>query len=251
MNAQDGTAAVVDPADAAPRAGGAGRRRASSPPGAAPATTSSSAPRPASGNFVYALDAFTGAVVDRWPEAVDGVYDIGPINGTLSVDYANGLIYFGSWATGTSPETLWCLEVGGPTDALKLKWKSAAPANVTTSPVLRGDRVYVGDTAATVWAVDAGDGLTAYSYAVDSDVKGFVWPDRSSNALYFATTNYVWGLRDDGASVADAACWSPPDVGRLLGMKPSIVLFWPGTTYLYVGVDNYQRRKQRACSRST
>ena len=193
--------------------------------------------RLASNNFVYALDAFTGAVVDRWPEAVDGVYDIGPINGTLSVDYGNGLIYFGSWGTGTSPETLWCLEVGGPTDALKLKWKSAAPGNVTNSPVLRGDRVYVGDTSSRVWAVSATDGLTSYSYTVDSDVKSFIFPDRSSTALYFTTTNFLWGLTDDGTVLGDR--WTPQTFVPFPGQKPSVVLLWASQGYLYVGADNY------------
>ena len=57
------------------------RPRASSRPGAESATTSWWARAAASNNLIYALDPFTGAVIDTFPQAGDGVADLGAVNG--------------------------------------------------------------------------------------------------------------------------------------------------------------------------
>jgi outer membrane protein assembly factor BamB len=61
-------------------------------------------------------------------------------------------------------------------------------------------------------------------------VKGFVFPDRLSQALYFSTTTKVWALRDDGS--APAELWSTTAVP-----SPSSLVFvvLGGTGYVYVG----------------
>jgi hypothetical protein len=62
-------------------------------------------------------------------------------------------------------------------------------------------------------------------------VKGFVFPDRGSDALYFATDNYVWGVSDDGS----ASMSLDFSVGLDAGARPSAALFVPGSHYVYVG----------------
>jgi outer membrane protein assembly factor BamB len=60
-------------------------------------------------------------------------------------------------------------------------------------------------------------------------VKGYVWPDPGSSALYLSTTDTVWSLSDDGA--AASLSWS--DSTTVTG--PSVPLFAVGSSYLYAG----------------
>ena len=65
-------------------------------------------------------------------------------------------------------------------------------------------------------------------------MKGFVFPDRASNDIYFATDNLVWGVTDTGAGGAGEQVRRGP-ISLGAGVKPSAVLFVPGSHYLYVG----------------
>ncbi len=189
--------------------------------------------RMASGNKFYALDPLNGSVIDVFPRGMEsGISGLGPINGMAAVDYPSRRVYFGS-LPGTVPDapgTLWCLQLGPPSDALSLGWSTAAPGPIETSPVLRGDRVYVGDMNGVVWSVRM-DGGNAYSIPLlDGKVKGFPWPDRRNNLLYVTTQTKVWGLTDTvGSSLSSK--WSVPGLD-----SPSPVLLKPGTNDLYVGV---------------
>jgi hypothetical protein len=75
----------------------------------------------------------------------------------------------------------------------------------------------------------------------DGPVKGFVWPDRASSDLYFATNNRVWGISDTGAP-AMVDKFLPAGVGISLGggITPSTILFVPGSTYVYAGGSDGQ-----------
>ena len=145
-----------------------------------------------------------------------------------TVDYATGRVYFAS-RRGGAGASLWCLELGPPSDALRLRWSRDLGADVDGSPVLRGWRVYVGDNTGKVWSIPATTGVGGYSRSVGvTAVKGFLFPDRGGRDLYAATDTEVVGLTDDSGLLLEK--W------RIPLAAPSIVLLQPGTTDLYVGV---------------
>ncbi len=147
-----------------------------------------------------------------------------------SVDYATGRVYFAS-RRGGAGRSLWCLELGPPSDALRPRWSRDLGADVDGSPVLRGGRVYVGDNSGLVWSIPTTTGLGGYSRSVGaSAVKGFLFPDRGGTDLYAATDTDVVGLTDDGSGLL-LQKWP-----RIPLVAPSIVLLQPETTNLYVGV---------------
>jgi DNA-binding beta-propeller fold protein YncE len=191
--------------------------------------------RQTNGNKVYALDPFTGGVIDVFPQGTEsGVSGLGMISGMAAVDYAGRRVYFGS-RRGTltdATETLWCLKLGPPADALQLDWKLGTPGEIDGSPVLRGARLYVGDVDGKVWSVQL-DGSGAYAPLDlgDGAVKGFPFPDRRNGDLFVATSTKVWGLTDNGTGLVFK--WTNPVQGL---DSPSVVLLKPGTNELYVGV---------------
>jgi hypothetical protein len=62
----------------------------------------------------------------------------------------------------------------------------------------------------------------------DGPVKGFVWPDRRNDNVYFATTSLVHALRDTGSGFSNVN-------GPYPVTTPSMVLQRPGSDLLYVG----------------
>jgi uncharacterized repeat protein (TIGR01451 family) len=188
-------------------------------------------------NEFAALDPFTGALLASFTNG-GGANGIGIVSGMAAVDYASPpRVYFTSRArTGGSANTLWCLQLTA-TPAVFTScsgWTHAALGDVDSSPVVRGGRVYVGSSngGGTVYSVDAATGAADRSYVHnDGQVKGFVFPDRGSDALYFATDNYVWGVFDDGSTSMSLDF----SVGLDVGARPSAALFVPGSHYVYVG----------------
>jgi outer membrane protein assembly factor BamB len=178
-----------------------------------------------SANVFRALDPATGAEVDFFA-APPG---LGAITGMAVVDYAAqpNRVYFTSRQGGV-PETLWALELGpSGTDDLTELWRASTGAS-DSAPVLRGGRVYHGDNAGRVYSVRASDGGDIRPFNTgDGVVKGFLFPDRSTSALYASTTGRVWKLLDGASSLAED--W------RTTVPSPSIPLLWPGQPYLYVG----------------
>jgi len=189
------------------------------------------------GDRFYALDSMTGAVIDAFPGPADGlVGTIGSITGTSAVDYGASRVVFAS-RMGTAPETVWALNIGPPADALSLAWRSSAPGEISGSPVLANGRVYVVDVASNIWSIRASDGLNPYSLPLsDGDGRGFVFPDRGSTDLFVATQTQVHGVVDNVGTnlVPKWPAYALPAPGR-----PSTVLLRPGTSELYVGVDNH------------
>ncbi len=194
-------------------------------------------------NAFVALDPDTGAEVDRYDNFGAGPGAIGIVNGMAAVDYGPPLpprVYFTSYErTGVgSTITLHCLEMQSIAPVFSPLWGRAL-GNIDGSPVLRNGRVYVGSPNATgtVYSIDALDGsntaLDRTFNHMNGQVKGFVFPDRGSNDIYFATDDFVWGVTDTGAALMTnkfAGSISLPG-----GAKPSPVLFLPGDHYVYVG----------------
>jgi outer membrane protein assembly factor BamB len=193
----------------------------------------------AAGNTTFfELDPATGANLDTFGPADAPPGPIDNVFGMAVVDYADNKVYFG---TNGSALTLWGLDLGPPgTPDLKLAPLPWNPQSLGGSlgtdgaPVMRNGRLYLGTetgAAATVYSLRVSDGnLYKFTHG-DGQVKGFVWPDRRDDRIYFTTDHLVFGMKDDGTALTPL--WSPINLG-----SPSIPLQWPGTDFLYVGDGN-------------
>ena len=135
-------------------------------------------------------------------------------------------------ARAPTSETLWCLNLGpAGAVAFTLRWKVNV-GNISGSPVLRNDRIYVGTDAGEVKSVRADDGIDVRTIALgDGPVQGFVFPDRASGDVYVSTDNKVWRLTDTGSGWTDhwpvgvpgaepvAAAAAPGSDARLRGRR--------------------------------
>jgi outer membrane protein assembly factor BamB len=186
-------------------------------------------------NAFFALNLSGGSVATGWPFWNGGLEGrIGIINDQATVDYANKRVYFTSFARGAAPDnnTVWCVDL----DTGLVIWAEAYD-NVTTSPTLRGNRLYFGrlngPNNGEVVALNATTGAFVWTLGgfVDGPVKGFVMADRLSPTgdLYFSTTTKVRAFQDSGAFPAPK--WVAP---RMLP-SPSTPIIVAGGTYLYVG----------------
>lgn len=158
--------------------------------------------------------------------------NIGAISGTPAIDYSvtPNRVYFASRSLGGP--TIWCVEVDASTPFTTCSgWTSRDLGDIDGSPVLRNGRVYVGNTAGTVYSLDAATGLDERTFSTgDGPVKGFLFPDRRNDDLMFATNTRVWSISDDGSpSMSPNWQWT---VG---GLVPSVILYWPQNPYVYVG----------------
>jgi uncharacterized repeat protein (TIGR01451 family) len=194
-------------------------------------------------NVFAALDPGTGAVLASFDDGGGPGNGIGIISSMAAVDYASPpRVFFTSHAkAGGSPGNLWCLQLTTTPSVFTgcTGWLGRADlGDIDASPVLRGGRIYVGGVASggTVYSIDAATGNPTYDRTFvhgDGQVKGFVFPDRNSGDIYFATDNYVWSLSDTGAPTMTNNFASGLRLGT--GVKPSTVLFVPGSTYVYAG----------------
>jgi len=189
-------------------------------------------------NALVAIDPFLGTELARFTNGGGGA-GIGIIGDMAVVDYATSRVYFASHArSGGSSSTLWCLKLASasPGPVFTLDWKRDL-GDISSSPVLRGGRVYVGSAlgGGTVFSIDADGGDVAldrtFSHG-DGQVKGFIFPDRASQDLYFATGTRVWGVSDTADPMPDKFSGG---VVLAPGVTPSPVLFVPGSHYVYVG----------------
>jgi outer membrane protein assembly factor BamB len=194
----------------------------------------------ATDNALVALNPLTGGLLGSFTNG-GGANGIGIINGMAVLDYAKPPhVYFASHAKTAGGPTLWCQELTA-TPAVFAScpgWTHAALGDIDGSPVIRAGRIYVGsgNGGGTVYSVDAASGAADRSFPhLDGQVKGFVFPDRGSDDVYFATDNKVWSLSDTASGMAENF---PPGGVSLDGARPSAVLFVPGSHYLYVGASN-------------
>jgi outer membrane protein assembly factor BamB len=184
-------------------------------------------------NVMYALDPADGSVEFQFDNG-GGANGIGIISSAASVDYANNRIYFASRApAGGSSDTLWCLSFTG-TSFTKL-W-SAPFGDIDGAPIPYGGRLYVGNNAGMVYAVNPDTGATHWSYDASGDgaVKGYVVPQAQQTLprrLYFSTTSRVWAINDNDTSASLG--WSVTTVPG-----PSIPLAPLAANELYAGSSN-------------
>ena len=141
-------------------------------------------------------------------------------------------VYFASRKRLGTGDTVWALDVGAGSPAFTLAW-SRDYGEFDASPVLRGDRLYVGNTGGLVYSLRTSDGLDPRSFTTgDGPVNDFVFPDRRNDDILFSTSTKVWSLSDDGSGTMTKNWeWSA-------GVGLATVLFWPQTSYVYVGGSN-------------
>lgn len=187
-------------------------------------------------NAFVALDPATGSELGRFDNGAAGA--IGVVNHMAAVQYGPpSRVYFSSYAGSPgSATTLWCFELRrSPDPVFTLVWQRAL-GNVDSGPVLRGGRVYVGSLqgGGTVFSLDAATGGDERVFVHgNGQVKVLVFPDRASNDLYFATDDFVWGVTDSGGAAMTNKFAGGISLGA--GVRPSAVLFVPGSHYVYVG----------------
>jgi outer membrane protein assembly factor BamB len=158
---------------------------------------------------------------------------IGAISGSPAIDYGSQKVYFVSRSLGGSNPTVWCVLVDGTTPFVPCPgFTNRTLDQVNGSPVLRNGRLYFGTEDGTVYSLDAttGGGDRTFSTGGDGQVKGFVFPNRSNDDLIFATDTKVWSISDTGAAtMAENWQWTTAE------LTPSVVLYRPQTSYVYVG----------------
>jgi outer membrane protein assembly factor BamB len=183
-------------------------------------------------NELHGRDLLTGALVGT---AFTGGGSLGAISGSPTIDYATQQVYFASRSLADVGPTIWCVRVDGSTPFTACPdWVSRNLGHVDGSPVLRNGRVYFGSAAGIVYSLDAGTGLDERTFSTDGDgpVKGFLFPDRRNDDLIFASNTKVWSVSDGPSAMTKNWEW------WVDGVNPSVVLYWPGTSYVYVGGTN-------------
>jgi len=188
-------------------------------------------------NAIIALDPHNAVTpnqsVWQWDNYGGG---IGIISGTATWVFdtveSEYRLYFASRERDASHQgTLWCIAFEAAGADLCSGYWPVELGNIDGSPIVKGGYVYVGDNLGKVYKVNASTGAPAWTSPYitnDGAVKGYVSPDLASNALYLATTNRVWRLLDNGETVGLG--WSLANISQ-----PSVPLFAPNSSYLYVG----------------
>ena len=177
-------------------------------------------------NAFYALNLATGAnLVSPFTHA-----QMGGVLGMAVVSYPSRVFFL----TNASSATVYGLDLG-PTGSPALTLASLSGPNPHAfagsngSAVLRNNKLIFPDSGGgQVFALDVTTGATYNNPTGDGVAKGFVWPDRRDDRLYFSGDTKVQGWRDLGSTFLPI--WSTPVM-----TSPSIVLQKPGSDYLYVG----------------
>jgi outer membrane protein assembly factor BamB len=151
--------------------------------------------------------------------------EIGIISGGPSVDYANQRIYFSSRTrAGGSNATVWAIDL-----TPSLLW-NANLGNIDGSPVLANGRLYVGNNAGVVHALDAATGLLEWSLPLgDGAIKGFLFPKFGTNVLFASTKDRVWAIEDKGASGNVISGWPAAIPSASIPLHP------PGSNHVLAG----------------
>ncbi len=209
--------------------------------------------RQGSGNRFYALDPFTGAVIDFYPQAGDPVQELGAVTGMATVDYELGQVYFATFSSGGSQyHTLWCLKLGPRSDALQFGWARQKDddvpssgvdgiGNVDSSPSLRGERLYVMNTDGMLWAINRRSGNSLDVFLTGTgNIRGFPFLDRSSGDIYLTKASgglNVWAVKDSGTDSTPTSALS--EKWKTFAVNPSTALLItaPGIAGLYLGTD--------------
>lgn len=173
-------------------------------------------------NTLFGLHAGDGTEAWRFEDSAGE--GIGIVNGAPTLDYARGLLYFASHAFNDAADSVFAVDLASGTKV----W-STPVGDISGSPVLRNQVLYVGDDGGKIYALDAGDGSVGPSFETGDGIpKGFVFPDFHGDLLYVSTATTVWCIRDVGPVLN--LRWAHPGIPG-----PSIVLYPPGSQYLWVG----------------
>jgi hypothetical protein len=178
-------------------------------------------------NAFLQLDPYTGATLT--PSYTNAA--MGNVTGMAVADYSGTIdrVYF---VTSSPGAMLVALDVPGlATSSLPGPNPATLTSGTIGSAILRSNRLVFGDSIGQLQGRDLGLGTSHTPQPTnDGNVKGFVWPDRRDDRIYFATDGLVQGMRETGT--AFVPLWSLPFA------NPSPVLQKPGTDYLYVGDGN-------------
>jgi outer membrane protein assembly factor BamB len=107
-------------------------------------------------NRVYALRADTGAIV--WIFNETGAVDMDFISGSAFLDPEEDRLYVGSERSDPTQPSLWAIDVLTGTAA----W-STSVGGLQTTPVMRGEKLYIGTTTGDVRAINKEDGTIMWN----------------------------------------------------------------------------------------
>jgi len=200
---------------------------------------------PGGDSKVYGLNLADGSIAWSFDNG-GGASGFGIVSSQISADPAASRLWFTSRAKdGGSSDTLWCLRFTA--DSATRTW-SVDAGDVDAAAIVRNGRLYVGNNAGEVYAMDPASGVASWAtpYATgDGPVKGFVWVDTLSGGteLYFSTTGHVHGLDDMGDSASPL--WPAYATGA-----PSPVVLIDGNLYVGTSSGNGQILRLDAASGS-
>ena len=150
-------------------------------------------------NTFHALDFQTGNTQDvPYPNG-----SMGNVMGQAVVDYAfNRVLFLTSNASGT----VFSLDLGvAGTPKLSLAMLPATNplsfGGSSGAAVLRNNRLLFGDNNGKVFGLDLATGTSYSASTGDGNVKGFVWPDRRDDRIYFSGDGKVLAFRDTGSAL--------------------------------------------------
>ena len=176
-------------------------------------------------NTLFGLHANDGSEAWRFEDSAGE--GIGIVNGAATLDYQRGRAYFASHARSGAADTVFAVNLASGTKA----W-STRVGNVSGSPVLRNQVIYVGADDGIIYVLDVDDGSVGPNFDTgDGVTKGFVFPDLYGDLVYVSTATTVWSLRDVGPVLNKR--WEHAGIPG-----PSIVLYPPGSRHLWVGSSN-------------
>jgi outer membrane protein assembly factor BamB len=179
-------------------------------------------------NVLHAIDASDGLTI-FWSFDDPGGDGIGIISGGPSIDYTNGAVYFASHERIPGAGTVWAVDLVSGAK----RW-STPLGNVSSSPIQRGDILYVGADDGKVHALNVSDGSLRLNFPFDTAdgvTKGFVFPNLVGRELYLSTLTTVWCLKDVEPGVVKE--WSHSGIPG-----PSIPVYPPGYQFLWLGSSN-------------
>jgi len=179
------------------------------------------------GRFV-ALRLSDGSLADSFDGVGTPGVGLGPMSSTPALNPFTGLVFFTSRKLTGGAHSVWCLQLSpGPT--LTYLW-SRDFGDIDASPVVRNGRLYVANTAGGIYSINTANPDDFRSYTnPDGAPHGFLFPNRDTDELIYASSSSVRSISDTSGGFVENWAWSPT------GLEPSVALFWPQTTYVYVG----------------
>jgi outer membrane protein assembly factor BamB len=175
-----------------------------------------------------------GEITDTFTGGGTPFRELGAVSGTPAVDYGNQRVYFASRRRG-SGHTVWALDVG--VSSLTFAWSLDPGGEFDTSPVIHNGRIYLGDTAGTIYSINSttpgppGSPPADVTMSTgDGPVKAYLFPDRSNENLIFARTRRCGASAHPGDRPAVDVDDRQP--------QPSAILYWRGSNLVYVGSRN-------------